>query len=74
MTTKLDTRELITMDYKQEPTDRLERLKLSIMHEINTTDERNAVLHREYNSIRIELATRALNEMEGQQQQTEAQG
>lgn len=64
--TTLDQRELIVKHYELMPTDDLEQLKRSIMHSIQVSEQSNALWHREYTAIRIELATRSLNELEAQ--------
>lgn len=66
--TTIDRRELIPIDYKLKTTDELEWLKKSIMHSISGFEDGIQALHREYTAIRIELATRSLNELEAQPQ------
>ena len=50
--------------YKNLSTHTLLQLRQSVMHSIQLNDESHETLHREYTSIRIELATRNLDAME----------
>ena len=68
-TTTLDARELIPVDYRLKSTEELEELKRSIMHSINSAEAGLQLWHREYTAIRIELATRVLNEVEASHEQ-----
>jgi hypothetical protein len=64
--TTIDQRELIVKHYELMTTDDLEQLKRSIMHSIQVSEQSNVLWHREYTSIRIELATRNLNALEAE--------
>lgn len=60
----IDPRELMTKDYRLVPTEELEELKHSIMSSIQVAERSRNLWHREYTAIRIELATRKLDEQE----------
>ena len=64
MTTQLDRRELIPMDYSLLDTDQLEHLKASIMHSVIQSDIGQQALHHELTQIRLVLASRRIVERE----------